>query len=225
MRILIVEDELHMLEALKANLETGHYETDTAMDGQDGLDLALTGIYDLIVLDIMLPKMNGFEVLENIRKEGLTTPVLLLTARTSVDDRVTGLDLGADDYLPKPFDTAEFLARVRALGRRKISTLENNILTFDYLTYEHQTLTLQAGVNTYTLTKKEGLLMELLIKAKGKIVEKAFILDKLWGFEDGAGDNNVEVYVSFLRKKLKALGTKTQIKAVRGVGYKLELED
>ena len=225
MRILIVEDELHMAEALKANLEANHYEVDTAIDGQDGLDLALTAIYDLIVLDIMLPKMNGFEVLKEIRKAELATPVLLLTARTAIDDRVMGLDLGADDYLPKPFDTAEFLARVRALGRRKTSTLDGNILTFGDLTYEHQNLSLQANNISYTLTKKEGLLLELLIKAKGRIVEKELILDKLWGYEDGATDNNVEVYVSFLRKKLKALQVRTFVKTVRGVGYKLEIEE
>ena len=225
MRILIVEDELHMIEALKTNLEANHYEVDMATDGQDGLDLALTEIYDLIVLDIMLPKMNGFDVLKEIRKAELTTPVLLLTARTAIDDRVTGLDLGADDYLPKPFDTAEFLARIRALGRRKTNILDGNTLTFEDLTYEHQNLSLQANNSVYTLTKKEGLLLELLMRSKGRIVEKELILDKLWGFEDGATENNVEVYISFLRKKLKALQVKTKIKTVRGIGYKLEVEE
>lgn len=178
MRILIIEDEIHMIEALKANLEANNYEIDTATDGEDGLDLALTGIYDLIVLDIMLPKMNGFDVLKEIRLAEMKTPVLLLTARTAIDDRVTGLDLGADDYLPKPFDTAEFLARVRALGRRNASSLFNNILTFGDLCYDHLNLTLQVNDIRFTLTKKEGLLLELLMKAKEELLKKrTFLID------------------------------------------------
>ena len=221
MRILLVEDEIGMVNALKASLEKCHYSVDVAYDGEEGVDLAILDIYDFMILDIMLPKKDGFEVLKTVRQAGIKTPVILLTARTAVEDKVTGLDAGADDYLPKPFETVELLARIRALGRRPMDILQNEALNFRDIVYVRQDLMLKVGDLTYTLTKKEGQLLELLMKANGRIVEKETMLDKIWGFEEGAIDNNVEVYISFLRKKLKASGAKTKIKTVRGLGYQL----
>jgi len=220
-RILLVEDEIGMVNALKASLEKCHYSVDVAYDGEEGVDLAILDIYDFMILDIMLPKKDGFEVLKTVRQAGIKTPVILLTARTAVEDKVTGLDAGADDYLPKPFETVELLARIRALGRRPMDILQNEALNFRDIVYVRQDLMLKVGDLTYTLTKKEGQLLELLMKANGRIVEKETMLDKIWGFEEGAIDNNVEVYISFLRKKLKASGAKTKIKTVRGLGYQL----
>ena len=225
MRMLIVEDEVGMAEALKATFEKYHYTVDLAHDGEMALDLVLMDNHDVVILDIMLPKKDGIEVLKEIRHFKLTTPVILLTARDAVEDRISGLDAGADDYLPKPFDMNELLARVRALGRRHGTYLEGDALEFGDVTYSHALLELRVVDQMYTLTKKEGHLLELLMKSRGRIIEKEHLLDKVWGFEDGAVDNHVEVYISFLRKKLKALNAKTKIKTVRGLGYRLESGD
>ena len=222
MRILVVEDEIHLAEALAQILKKNNYTVDVSNDGEDGLDNALSGIYDVIVLDIMLPKMNGLDVLENIRSEGFDTPVILLTAKNEISDKVRGLDSGADDYLAKPFNTEELLARIRALGRRRGEIVANtNTISFADITLNTQTLQLTSGANEITLTLKESELLEHLMLHKGLVCSKEQIIEKLWGFDSEAEANHVEVYISFLRKKLAFVHSKASINTVRGVGYTL----
>lgn len=223
MRILIVEDELPLAEALTQILRRNNYTVDAVNDGESGLDNALTGIYDLIILDIMLPKMDGISILKNIRKEGFSTPVILLTAKGQIYDKVLGLDSGADDYLSKPFATEELLARIRALSRRKGEILQDNSLKFGDLQLNTSTLKLARDSKEIKLILKEAELLELLIVRKNIITSKELIIEKLWGFDSEVEHNHVEVYISFLRKKLAHLNSKVSISTVRGVGYILEL--
>lgn len=225
MRILIVEDEKQLSEALGAILEKNNYQVDRVFNGEDGLDYILSDIYDVVILDIMLPKMNGLDVLKNARKEGISTPIILLTAKGELSDKVTGLDLGADDYLPKPFYTEELLARIRALGRRKGEVTNNNDLTFGDISLNIGVLELRKGDTVIKLTAKECGLLELLINRKDMISNKDDIINKLWGFESDVEHNNVEVYVSFLRRKLTYLKSEVSIKAIRNMGYILEYKD
>lgn len=225
MRILIVEDEVQLSEALGAILEKNNYTVDRVFDGEDGLDYVLSDIYDVIILDIMLPKMNGLEVLKEARKEGIDTPIILLTAKGEVSDRVTGLDCGADDYLPKPFYTEELLARIRALSRRKGEVISDNSLVFHDISLNIGNLELSCGENRIKLTAKESGLLELLINRQGIITNKDDIITKLWGYDSEAEHNNVEVYVSFIRRKLTYLKSKVIIKAIRNLGYILEYKD
>lgn len=222
MRILIVEDELPLAEALTQILRKNNYTVDAVFDGEDGLDNALTDIYDLIVLDIMLPKMDGISILKHIRKEGLSTPVILLTARGEITDKVHGLDSGADDYLAKPFASEELLARIRALSRRKGEVIQENALKFGDLQLNTSTLKLTKDSKEIKLILKESELLELLITRKNLVTSKDMIIEKVWGFDSDAEHNNVEVYISFLRKKLTHLKSKVTINTVRGVGYILE---
>jgi two-component system, OmpR family, response regulator ArlR len=219
MRILVVEDELHLAEALTQILRKNNYTVDTVNDGEAGLDNALSDIYDLIILDIMLPKMDGICILKEIRKEGLGVPVILLTAKCEISDKVIGLDSGADDYLPKPFATEELLARVRALSRRKGEVLVSNNLIFGDIELNISTLKLTKGSKEVKLILKEGQLLELLITRKNIASSKELIIEKLWGFDAEVEHNHVEVYISFLRKKLVFLNSKVIINTVRGVGY------
>ena len=223
MRILLVEDEKHLAEAISQILKKNNYTVDMVHDGEDGLDYALSDIYDLILLDIMLPKLNGIEVLKEIRKEGISVPVLMLTAKGEISDRVTGLDSGADDYLPKPFATEELLARIRALSRRKGEVPTTDDLEFGDITLTPSTLMLTKGATEIKLTLRECELMAFLILRKGLIASKEMIIDKLWGFDSEAEHNNVEVYISFLRKKLSFLKSNVVIATTRGVGYALEV--
>jgi DNA-binding response OmpR family regulator len=222
MRILIVEDEVHLAEALTQILKKNNYTVDAVYDGESGLDNALSNIYDLIVLDIMLPKIDGISVLKNIRDEGLSTPVILLTAKGEISDKVAGLDSGADDYLAKPFATEELLARIRALSRRKGEVIIDNTLTFGDIELNPSTLKLSAGSREVKLILKESQLLELLISRKNATTSKEIIIEKLWGFDSDVEYNHVEVYVSFLRKKLTFLNSNVKINTVRGVGYILE---
>ena len=223
MRVLVIEDEHHLAEALVHLLKKQNYTVDNQYDGEAGLDDALSGIYDVIILDIMLPKMNGYEVLSGMRREGIDTPVIMLTAKGTVSDKVRGLDCGADDYLAKPFDTEELLARVRALGRRRGEIAENNsAITYGDLTLNTNTMELSTSSGSIKLTLKEKELIEYLIIRRDMISPKEQIIEKLWGFDTDAGDNHVEVYVSFLRKKLKFIHSSVAITAVRGVGYVLK---
>ena len=222
MRILIVEDELHLAEALTQILRKNNYTVDAANDGESGLDNALAGIYDLIILDIMLPKMDGISVLKNIREEGLDTPVILLTAKGEISDKVAGLDSGADDYLAKPFATEELLARIRALSRRKGEIVADNALTYGDIELNTATLKLSRGSKEVKLTLKESELLEFLILRKNMATSKEMIIEKLWGFDSDVEHNHVEVYISFLRKKLVFLASEVAINTVRGVGYSLE---
>lgn len=224
MRILIVEDEIHLAEALTQILKKINYTVDTVHDGEAGLDNALTGIYDLILLDIMLPKMDGISILKNIRKEGIPTPVILLTAKGDVADKVIGLDSGADDYLAKPFATEELLARIRAASRRKGEVVPDNTLKFEDIELNTSTLKLSTSSKEIKLILKESELLELLIIRKSAVTSKELIIEKLWGFDSDAEHNNVEVYISFLRKKLAFLNSSVVISTVRGVGYVLEVK-
>ncbi len=222
MRILIVEDELPLAEALTQILKKNNYTVDAVNDGESGLDNALSNIYDLIILDIMLPKMDGISILKNIRVEGLSTPVILLTARGEITDKVIGLDSGADDYLAKPFASEELLARIRALSRRKGEVLQDNSLKFGDLQLNPSTLKLTKGSKEIKLILKESQLLELLIMRKNLASSKELIIEKLWGFDSEVEHNHVEVYISFLRKKLTYLNSKVTINTVRGVGYILD---
>ena len=225
MRILLVEDEAQLSEALGNILEKNNYTVDRVFNGEDGLDYILSDIYDLVILDIMLPKMNGLDVLKNARKEGISAPVILLTAKGEVLDKVAGLDCGADDYLSKPFYTEELLARVRALGRRKGEVSKDNLLRFGDISLDMSTLELNKNEKSITLTAKESGLLELFMNRSSMISSKDDIINKLWGYESDVEHNNVEVYVSFLRRKLTFLKSNVVIKAIRNVGYILEYKE
>lgn len=208
MRILLVEDEEYMAQAVAQVLEKNNYAVDLAYDGEYGLDCGLSGIYDLIILDVMLPGCSGLEILKTLRREGIAVPVLLLTARSETADKVTGMDLGADDYLTKPFEMQELLARLRVLARRKPDISAQSGFTFGDILLNPYTLSLYCGSQSFKLTLKESQLLEMLMDARGGVVSKSRIIEKVWGFDSEAEDRHVEVYISFLRKKLKALGGK-----------------
>jgi len=221
MRILIIEDEVRLAGTLADMAGEDGYTTDVANDGETGLDSALSGIYDAIVLDVMLPRLDGFEVLKRMRKEGIQTPVLMLTAKSDLVDRVHGLDLGADYYLTKPFENAEFLACLRAILRRQ------GEITPESLCYGDLTLTPSRGVlrcreRMLTLSAKELEIMRLLMLNQNAILPKETLLVKVWGYDTDAGDNNVEAYISFLRKKLQLLRSTVTLNVVRRLGYRLE---
>lgn len=222
MKILVVEDEMQLADALSELLKRNMYSVDTFYDGIDGLDNALTGVYDCIILDIMLPRMNGLEVLANLRAEKINTPVLLLTARSEIDDKIKGLDCGADDYLTKPFVTGELLARVRALTRRKGELVDENKFEYNGLELHKNTCSISCKGNDMKLSLKEYYIMEMLIANHGQILPKERIIEKIWGSESDIEYNNIEVYISFLRKKIASVSAPVQIKTARGIGYFLE---
>ena len=224
MRLLVVEDEVQLADALSEILKRNMYSVDTVYNGIDGLDNALTGVYDCIILDIMLPGMNGIEVLNNLRREHINSPVILLTARSEVEDKINGLDSGADDYLTKPFVTGELLARVRALTRRKGEIVDDNQMDFNGLTLRKDTCCVAWQGNDVKLSLKEYQIMELLISNPKRILPKERIIEKIWGYESDVEYNNIEVYISFLRKKLASINAPVQIKTARGIGYSLEQE-
>lgn len=221
MRILLVEDEEYMAQAVAQVLEKNNYTVDLAHDGEYGLDCALSGIYDIIILDIMLPGRSGLEILKTLRQEKIAVPVLLLTAKSETEDKVTGLDLGADDYLTKPFEMQELLARLRVLARRKQEITVQSGYEFGDVLLNPYTLSLFCGSQSFKLTLKESQLLEMLMDARGGVISKDRIIEKVWGFDSEAEDRHVEVYISFLRKKLKALGANTSIETVWGIGYAL----
>ena len=225
MKILIVEDEVRLAEALQQILEKNRHAADIEHNGASGLDQALTGLYDVIILDIMLPRMNGLEVLRELRKAGIASPVLLLTARDEASDKVTGLDCGADDYLTKPFNTEELLARIRALGRRRGAPLADDQLKFDNTFLDLSTYELACNGKVVRLGMKEFQIMEIFMAYGNRIVGKEDLIAKVWGYDSEAEYNNLEVYVSFLRKKLAHIHSLVAIRTVRGVGYALSLEE
>lgn len=223
MRIMIAEDEEKLADALVQIFAKNKISADAFGNGIDALDNALTGIYDVIVLDIMMPGMNGIEVLRKIRAEGMDTPVLMFTAKDEISDKVKGLDSGADDYLTKPFATEELLARVRALGRRSSAAIVNSdVITCGDLSLDTAAYELSCGKNSLKLGLKEFSIIELLMKNSGRVLSKETLITKIWGYDSDAEYNNVEVYISFLRKKLDFIKSKAAIKTVRGVGYTLE---
>ncbi|MGE5614457.1 MAG: response regulator transcription factor [Bacillota bacterium] len=222
MRLLMVEDEKYMAEAVAQVLKKNNYSVDLAYNGEDGLDCGLSGIYDIIILDIMLPKLDGISILKELRKNGIEAPVILLTARGETEEKVHGLDSGADDYLVKPFHTDELLARLRALGRRKTELINDGILKYGDIKLNPHTLQLECRGKEAGLTLKESQLLELLMKRNGMIASKENIIEKLWGYDTDAEDNRVEVHISLLRKKLAQLDSGVRIHTVRGAGYVLK---
>ena len=225
MRILIVEDEVRLAATLRDLMELDGYTADVCHDGETGLDNALSGIYDVVILDVMLPKMDGFAVLRRLREAGSAVPVLMLTAKSDLNDRVTGLDAGADYYLTKPFEPRELLACVRALARRQPELRNPDALTCGDLTLEKSSFTLCCGGRSVRLSRREYDMMELLMLNQRQVVTKETLLVKIWGYESDAEDNNVEVYISFLRKKLEHIRSAVKIKTIRMVGYCLEVPE
>lgn len=216
MRILYVEDEKYLAEAVIHMLKKEKIDVDWASDGEEGLELALKPNYDVVVLDIMLPRLSGLEILTAMRNRGIKTPVIMLSALGEVEDKVKGLEHGADDYLAKPFKTSELVARLRALARRP-ALVEAKVLNFEDLELDLSNRTL----NGVELTDKEAGIFEMLIRTPGSAVTKEQILVHVWGAEAEFEENYVEVYVSYLRKKLKQLGSRVSIKTIRNLGYKL----
>lgn len=216
MRILYVEDEKYLADAVIHILKKNDISVDWAADGEEGLDLAMKPIYDAIVLDIMLPKLSGLDILKAVRNRGIQTPIIMLSALSQVEDKVKGLEQGADDYLAKPFKTSELVARLNAISRRPPLQPDEKI------TYKDLTLDLQnRTVNDVALTEKESSILEMLIKNPNTIQQKEHILARVWGSDAYGEENYVEVYMSYLRRKLKGLHTQTQIKTIRNLGYKL----
>jgi len=222
MKLLLVEDERQLSEALTQILKKNKYQVDAVFNGEDGLDNALTGIYDAVILDIMLPKLNGLEVLKKMRADNISTPVILLTAKSEISDKVKGLDCGADDYLAKPFAPDELLARLRALVRRKGDIINDDILRVADFSLNLSTYMLEGKGGSIRLALKEVDMLKYFLLRPGRVVAKEDLLTRLWGFESDAENNNIEVYISFLRKKLQYIGSEAKISTIRGVGYKLE---
>ncbi len=216
MRILYVEDEKFLAEAVKHNLEKNKLDVDLAFDGEEGMNMAMLDIYDVVILDVMLPKFSGLEILKRMREKKVETPVIMLSALSEVDDKVNGLNTGADDYLAKPFKTAELLARINAVMRRP-AKIRDEVLEFSGLSYIMGEKTL----NGEALTAKEASIIVELMRTPGKIVKKDYLLNKIWGGDAYGEDNYIEVYMSRVRKLLKKLGSKAKIVTVRGLGYKL----
>jgi len=226
MRLLLVEDEKRMAQALCEILRLEKYEVDHFANGLQGLAAIESCVYDIVILDVMLPGMNGYEIAKRARQKGIRTPILMLTAKSELDDKVTGLDSGADDYLTKPFMTKELLARLRALGRRSINTSDGT-LTYGDISLDTNASTLSCTRNgqSVRLSEKEYRTLEYLISNSKQILTREQLAVKIWGFESEAEYNNVEVYMSFTRKKLAFVGARTEIKAVRGIGYELRCDD
>ena len=227
MRILIIEDEYSLADVLRETFKKENYLSDIATDGEEGLNQALTNIYDLIILDVMLPNLNGFDVLKQIRSAKIMTPILMLTAKSELTDKLEGFDNGADDYLTKPFNTKELLARIKALTRRKGAiTLEKTIFGDLELDSKTCTITCLTNQKSIKLGLKEYLLLEYLIANQNIAVTKEQIVEKIWGFDGYDLEyNNAEVYISFLRKKINFVESKVRIKAIRNVGYVIEVQN
>lgn len=223
MQILIVEDDVRLAQALAHILAENGYETDVVHDGATGLAYAELGAYDVIILDVMLPKMDGFTVVAELRRKSLSTPVLLLTARDAVPDKITGLDSGADDYMTKPFAPAELLAHLRALTRRQGEVLFEKLAAGD-LVLNLESYDLARGAKSIHLSYKEFSLAKVLMANAGQVVSKDMLIAKVWGVESSAEDNNVEAYVSFLRKKMKFLGSTARIETLRRAGYRFVVD-
>lgn len=222
MQILIVEDEVLLAKSLKEILEESRHSVSIAYDGEEGLLLARNAHFDLLILDLMLPKLNGFQVARTLRKEKNGLPILMLTAKSDILDRVEGLDSGADYYLTKPFDKRELLACINALLRRQGK--EVNQISFGNTSLDLDSSELVSGENSLRLSSKEFQMMKLLLSEGKNNISKTTFLEKIWGFDSDATENNVEVYIGFLRKKLKALSSDIAIVASRGLGYHLEEE-
>ena len=221
MRLLLAEDEKALSNALVAILKHENFSVDAVYNGQDALDYLLAGNYDGAILDVMMPKMDGISVLKEFRKSNKTLPVLMLTAKNEIDDKVLGLDSGADDYLGKPFDVKELLARIRAMLRRKGGEADN-ILKFCDISLNRSAFELSSSKESYRLSGKEFQMMEMLLVNQGKVISVEQFMEKIWGYDSDTEMNVVWTYISYLRKKLATLSSSVQIKAIRNIGYVLE---
>jgi len=221
MRVLVADDEPEMTMVLEALLRRGHYSVDVVNNGQDALDYGLAENYDCLILDIMMPRLDGIQVLRALREKNVSTPVLLLTAKSEIEDRVIGLDSGADDYLPKPFDNREFIARVRALTRRG-GGYTPSVLTAGNAALDCSTFELKCGQSCIRLGNKEFQMLELLMRQKGRLISTEQFMEHIWGYDSEAEINVVWAYISYLRRKLEAVGANVRIAARRGQGYLLE---
>ena len=224
MRVLIADDEREMTQALEAILKHEHYSVDIVYDGQAALDYGLAETYDCLVLDIMMPKLNGLQVLERLRENNISTPILLLTAKGQVEHRIEGRNCGADDYPPKPFDVGEFIPRVRALTRRN-GVFTSHILTVGNISLNRSTFELSRDEMAVRLGNKEFQMMELLMRQQGRFISTEQFMERIWGYESESEINVVWAYISYLRRKLSALGANVKITASRGRGYMLEVEE
>ena len=227
MRILIVEDEFKLADIIASRLKKEHYTVDISLDGEEGLYNALTDIYDLIILDVMLPKLNGFEILKEIKNKNINSKVIMLTAKTMLEDKLTGFEAGADDYITKPFHIEELVARINVQLRKKSSKANTDYVEYAdiKLNTKSSTLTCTTNNESIDLVCKEFLLLEYLINNSTQIVPKDVLYDKVWGLDTEIESNNLEAYISFIRKKINAIGSIIKIKAIRGLGYKLEVSN
>ena len=223
MKVLVVEDEVLLADSMKALLQGNGFEVDCVYTGGDGVSYAQTGIYDLLILDVMLPELNGFEVARRVRADRCTVPILMLTARSEVEDEIKGLDAGADYYLTKPFDSRKLLACINALLRRQGTQV--NELTLGNTTLDLSSCTLNCGNSHIRLSAKEFDVMRFLMASHGQILSKELILCRVWGYDSNAVENHVEVYVGLLRKKLSHIGSNIRIEAVRRLGYLMEASE
>lgn len=221
MRLLFAEDEKSLSRAITAILKNNHYEVDAVYDGEEALAYLECGTYDGAILDIMMPKKDGLTVLKEIRRHGINTPVLMLTAKAEIDDRVLGLDSGANDYLTKPFAAPELLARIRAMTRTQM-TQNTSSLSFGNLSLNQTSFELSSPSGSYQLTNKEFQLLELLMANPGQVISSDRLFEKIWGYESDADPSVIWVYISYLRKKLTALNASVRIRAIRNAGYRLE---
>lgn len=223
MKILIVEDEITLANTLKSLLEKKGFEVEVCYDGENGTDYALLGIYDLLILDVMMPKMDGYQVARQVRAKRCSTPILMLTAKSELEDRIAGLNAGADYYLTKPFDTRELLACINALLRRQGNQVDE--LVFGNTALDLSTSLLICKENSVRLSAKEFDIMRFLLQSQSRNITKEILLARVWGYDSNAVENHVEVYIGFLRKKLKSIGSNIRIVALRRLGYHLEVND
>ena len=223
MKVLVIEDEKLVAESIRAILEHKGFDVETVYDGEAGTEYAELGIYDLLILDVMMPKLNGFQVARQVRTDRCATPILMLTARSDIEDRIQGLNAGADYYLTKPFDSRELLACVNALLRRQGDQV--NELRMGNTALDLSSCTLVCRENSVRLSAREFDVMRFLLQSKGRVLSKEMILARVWGYDSNAVENHVEVYVGFLRKKLTSIGSDLKIEAIRRLGYHLEVAE
>lgn len=221
MKILIIEDDKILADTLKTLLELKGFEVETVYDGEDGAEYAETGIYDLLILDVMMPKLNGYQVARQVRTHRITTPILMLTAKGEVQDRIEGLNAGADYYLIKPFDNMELMACINALLRRQGGQID--VLQYGNTMLDLSGYILSTDSASIRLSKKEFDVMRLLMQFQGRSVRKDILLTRVWGYDSNAVENNVEAYVGFLRKKLRSINSDVRIESIRLLGYYLEV--
>lgn len=225
MKVLIIEDQYSLADAIAETLKNENFFVKIVTDGEDGEDEALTNVYDLILLDVMLPHKDGFEILRELRREKIETPVIMLTAKSEIYDKLNGLENGADDYITKPFHMKELIARIKVILKRNTKVSDINVLEFGNLKFNTKTGEMSCKENKITINGKELELLEILLINKNQIMDRETLANKIWGYDSEAEYNNVEVYISFLRKKLRLLKANIKIKAIRGIGYKMEVAD